>query len=450
MNSKFVEGYNFLFYVLTFGAIAASISYAFRNVRGAYGLYVLDDARAPIFFIGAFLTACALLVFILRTIGPVGFSAAEIFWKFSGQLQLPVSAWRSSLTWAVLVLWGLCVVLLATVFAPLSTVWMLGACACALVTAFMLVEWTRATQLTHRFHWVSLWATIIACVGIAITVIGTLHSLPAVPLKPVIVLAVSCLSSGFMLMLRDYLMSRKQVMAWEDATQGSGRRAVLLGALSNVGAPHGYKYYGAQGRSHSLTTVSFLHLSISSVLTTPVPLFGTIALSLPLGIFLGTSVGTLGVGIVVVAGCWVLGSAYRWLAREWSAQASLRLWIGGRYLLTLFYLCIGPGIMVLVYLIAIALIFSLPLSVALAGFLFGFFIAMGEPNPPAHFNYELAITTAEGLMIPVEPVKWLITNVAALVLAGVALFAGATPSVLIIGGMLVTRILGHWRYQRRR
>lgn len=69
---------------------------------------------------------------------------------------------------------------------------------------------------------------------------------------------------------------------------------------------------------------------------------------------------------------------------------------------------------------------------------------MGEDNPPTHFNYELAITTMEGLVVPYEPIVWAAVNFIALSLAGFALFHGVGASLLIIGGMLVYRIARHW------
>lgn len=106
-GDRFIEAYNFFFTLICYGAIAASICFTFRNVRGSYRWFTLTDQNATLFFAGACLILSAVFFAILRVLGPVGHSSANIFWRFPGVVGLPKNPWRVTAVLIALIVWGL-------------------------------------------------------------------------------------------------------------------------------------------------------------------------------------------------------------------------------------------------------------------------------------------------------------------------------------------------------
>lgn len=166
---------------------------------------------------------------------------------------------------------------------------------------------------------------------------------------------------------------------------------------------------------------------------------GTVVFSLPFAVFLSVAYGVPGVGIVLLAGCWITATMFRWLAREWTAQPSLRTWLGGGYTRQLVGYCVGPALLTALYALVIVLVFGLPLFVAAVAFLFGLTISLGTVNPPQHINYDLVIVTEAGVVLPVEPVAAVLK---ALMLVGV-LALGMIPALVIAGVVVSGTVLSH-------
>ena len=82
LSEQFTDLYTYALAFLCFIAIATSMSFSFRSVRGSYGGFTLDNSNAVFFFMGALLICCSLLCAVIRALGPVGYSAGELFWRF--------------------------------------------------------------------------------------------------------------------------------------------------------------------------------------------------------------------------------------------------------------------------------------------------------------------------------------------------------------------------------
>lgn len=78
-KNKFVELYSTAVYVISFVGVIASITYALRRVRGSYQWFQFTDHNAVLFFMGALLVIGAIFFSLVRLIGPISFSASEIF-----------------------------------------------------------------------------------------------------------------------------------------------------------------------------------------------------------------------------------------------------------------------------------------------------------------------------------------------------------------------------------
>ena len=153
-------------------------------------------------------------------------------------------------------------------------------------------------------------------------------------------------------------------------------------------------------------------------------------------------------GAAIALGTWVVASFYRWLTREWASHQALRQWLGAPYFRTLLGFASGSGVATAVYVLTMALVFQLPLQLALGGLLFGLAIALGEVNPPTQFNYDLTFTTIEGLTVPLEPIIAAVKTVGLLVgITGSFMLGGATP-LLVPAALLVARTVQHLRSAR--
>lgn len=426
-SSKFIELYNLLFAFICFGAMAASLSYTFRLVRGHYHWFTLSDENAIFFFLGAILILLALLTGIIYALGPVGASPSELFWRYPGIAKLSRSPWKVFAIWGALALWGLLAVLLATILAPFSVTWLVGAASLTLILGLVLVQWGVAVQVTEHRGRFTAWGILAGLLGVGINFITTLK--PALVQnhpQPVVWLVGAVLALALMGALTDSLRASKEPMTWEKSTRGNARRAVLLHALSSISHPEGYRFYGStRTRLQEIRSTKPAVISALAALdSTPVMLV-ILALSLPLGIFFSTVYGSIGAGLTTVIGCWLLALLFRWHAREWTAHPSLRTWLGAPALPTLLGFCTGPVLMSFTYTLSMMLIFALPWHMPLTALLMALFIAMGETNPATHINYDLTITTIEGLHIPIEPFIMILKHLGLIIV--LALLMNTTP-----------------------
>ena len=97
-------------------------------------------------------------------------------------------------------------------------------------------------------------------------------------------------------------------------TAGAARRSLVLTALSAVGSPDGYKFYGVtrrvlQARFRSIRPAV---ISLLAALDSIFIMLAILALSVPLGIFFATSFGTFGAGVTLAVGAWLIALLFRW------------------------------------------------------------------------------------------------------------------------------------------
>lgn len=447
LSERLMEYYTYLFYVLCFGAIAASISYTFRSVRGSYGVFSLADSNAVYFFFGAMLIASALFAAVACSLGPVGMSASQLFWRYPARAHLPRNPWNSAVIWGAVILWALLAVLLATILAPFSITWLVGAASVAVLFGIVLVQWTLASQLSGRNFVLNTWAVTTALAGIAITVWATTsQAISSDAGTWVMALTIGLAGIGLLAAMTQNLTQLKTPLTWEKAVSGAARRSLVLNALSAVGSPDGYKFYGVTRRTlqAKFRSISPAVISLLAALDSILIMLAVLALSVPLGIFFATSFGTFGVGVTLAVGAWLIALLFRWHAREWTAQASLRTWLGAPSLRTLVGFCAGPALMTTLYVLGVTLVFGLPWHLALVGLFLGFYVALGEVNPPTQISYDLTVTTAEGIMIPVEPAIMVGKNLVLIVVVAVALYIGALVPVLGLAVLIVWRLLSHF------
>ncbi|MDO4898297.1 MAG: hypothetical protein Q3965_03215 [Rothia sp. (in: high G+C Gram-positive bacteria)] len=449
-SERFVDAYNALFCFLVFLAIAAALAYSLRQVRGSYLYFILTDQQAFPFFAGALLICSAGFAAILYILGPVAYSPSDLFWRFSGDLPAH-RLWRRTETWVVLALWGLTATLLATVFAPFSTVWLVGTGVGTLIFGIILMQGALACQLLGRKMPVLLWSAVALALGtglvlLATTPLGTDSNLELLAPTPAgawvlcAVLGSLCLS-----------FARVGIaLEWKDAVTAYGRSSVLLYALRNVGGAEGYRYFGSSSVRYRrrVTSASAVKLSLAALADSLLPLLLTFLVTLPFAIFLGVGFGAAGAGVVLALGSWATASFYRWLTREWAANQALRQWMGAPYLGTLLGFSVASALATGVYVLGMALIFQLPVHLVAAGLMFGFAIALGEVDPATQFNYDLTITTIEGLSVPIEPIAAVLKTLGLLVLMMGSFLAGGAITVLLPALFLVARFLYHVRSAR--
>lgn len=447
LTDRLMDYYNMVFYILCFGAIAASISYTFRMVRGSYQGYTLSDTNAVHFFFGALLIASALFAGVLRVLGPVAFSSAFLFWRYTGRPTIPRNPWASSTLWIALLIWGLLTVLLATILAPFSTTWLLGAAGTGILFGLVLTQWAAALQVLKTTYTHTLWCLLTAASGIALTVLTTLNpaSTQANPaLSWGILLAL--ISLALLLTLTDTLRARKKPLTWEEATGADGRRALLLSALTSIGTPDGYRYYGSRNRrlQEKYKSITPTIISLTATLDSLHLALASLALSLPLGIFFATSYSHLGAGITAITGAWLIAILYRWHAREWTAQTSLRSWLGAPRLRTLLGFTAGPILASILYSAGMTLLFSLPWWLPATAALLSFYLALGSPKPPTHFNYDLTITTPDGLLLPIEPFIMIGGQLFLIALIAFLLYLGPTICLIFLTCMVSYNLASHY------
>lgn len=233
-------------------------------------------------------------------------------------------------------------------------------------------------------------------------------------------------------------------------TKSHARKTFLITALSNISSSESYKYYGSENRffRRRIKYSNPIITSLASILDSLASFAGILMVSAPFGIFLGTAFGLLGATSVAIIGAWVIITLYRWLVREWSAQPSLRSWLGGSYIQRAFEYAVGPAFASSMYVLAMALIFNLPLHAVYIAFIFGLTVSLGEPNPPTHINYDLVMTTPDGVIIQMETAKAFLSNtiIVAAHIAGIIM--GPFTAALVALGILGIRTINHWRKVR--
>ncbi len=231
------------------------------------------------------------------------------------------------------------------------------------------------------------------------------------------------------------------------ATKAHAQKNFLLAALSNFSSPAGYKYYGSTTNffRRKITPCSPILTSLVSLLDNYFIFLYLLAFSIPLGIFFGIAFGLVGVGAITVLGAWTAATLYRWIVREWTAQPSLRAWLGGSYIKLALEYAVGPVLATCLYVVAMTLIFSLPLHAVVIACAFGLTVSLGEPNPPSHVDYDLVITTQDGVMIQIETAKAFITNTTIIISHLGSMMLGPVVGILLALIILLWRIENHWR-----
>ncbi len=247
-RDRFIEAYNFFFTLICYGAIAASICFTFRNVRGSYRWFTLTDQNATLFFAGSCLILSAVFFAVLRALGPVGHSSANIFWRFPGVVGLPKNPWRVTAVLVALIVWGLLGVLLATVFAPLSLGWLLGTSALLTLFGVFLVSGAQGSQLLKGSRPLDFWAVCACLTGSGFTVLATAFPQSAMASDGIVWGTGTLLAVGTGLCLWLALAGKKKVLEPSEAISAHGRASVLLASLSSVGSPQGYRFYGSSRR----------------------------------------------------------------------------------------------------------------------------------------------------------------------------------------------------------
>lgn len=448
-GDRFVEVYNSFFYVAVFFAIAATMAYGLRNVRGTYLYFTLTDQQALPFFAGALLISSAAFACILYLLGPVAYSSSDLFWRFTGRLPVR-NLWRRTDSWAVLASWGLVSTLLATIFAPFSAAWLVGTALATLLFGAVLMQGALGCQLLGRKLPLLLWAAGAFTLGVVVVLLTTTSLGAGVRLNLVPFLSGGWVLAAIVGSLALALRTARTPLEWRAATAAYGRSSTLLYALHNVGGPDGYRYYGSESSRtrRRLSSASAVRLSLAALADSLLPLILTALVSLPFAIFLGVGFGALGAGAAIALGTWAVASFYRWLTREWASHQALRQWLGAPYFRTLLGFASGSGVATAVYVLTMALVFQLPLQLALGGLLFGLAIALGEVNPPTQFNYDLTVTTIEGLTVPLEPIIAAAKTVGLLVGITASFMLGGAAPLLVPAALLVARTVQHLRSAR--
>lgn len=452
LNDRFVDFYTYVLAFLSFLAIAASLSFAFRNVRGTFQNFMLDHSNAPLFFAGALLICCSLFSAIIYLIGPIGHSAGEIFWRFPGRGHLPKNPWKAMSIWGALVLWSLCTVLLATIFAPLSTLWLAGTATGAILYGIVLIFGALGAQVLNKTKLFHLWSTVSCLAGTFIIFFATTsvhadatNSNNIVLLLSSIALALLAVGAGLSGVLA--LISTRKPLNLPATMQADGRRSELLAALANIGSPQGFTYPGSSHRffRRRFTHASPIWISLASAFDSWQVFLAVFTFSLPFAIFLGIALGKTGAVIVLMIACWIIATLLRWLCREWTAQRSLRSWMGGSYLVQLLGFAVGPSIACALCAGVGALIFGLPMYIVLIAFIMGFTVSLGDESPPQQIHYDLVITTHEGVAIPIELFAVALTFFLMVGLHLLAVLAGPLVGISMSLLLLAVTLFQHYR-----
>lgn len=447
LSEQFTDLYTYALAFLCFIAIATSMSFSFRSVRGSYGGFTLDNSNAVFFFMGALLICCSLLCAVIRALGPVGYSAGELFWRFPGIGRLPKNPWKALPIWGAVITWALLAVLLATIFAPLSTAWLIGTVVGAILYGLILILGLLGAQVLNATRLFAVWAVLCSLSGTFITFCATTTiSSPAQALA-ITMSASLLLGSGALLSIVFAGVALRRPLSVPAVLSANGRRTVFLAALTNLGTPQGYTYFGSPWRflRRRLTSSRPVVISLAGAADSWGILGGIFVFVLPLGIFLSVAWGSMGAVLMVIVGCWFTATLMRWLCREWTAQRSLRSWIGGSYVAQLMGFSVGPAAACALLTFVWVLVFSLPLYTILIAFLMGAAVAWGDSNPSKSVNYDLTITTAEGILIPFELMAVVLGFVLHVGLYTAAVLMGPVAGTLLAVALLVISLWQHHR-----
>ena len=450
LGKRLRDAYSVLFYIVFFAAGAGSISYALRLVRGSYLYFTLGDAQAPGFFMGSLLVSAAGLIWLLYQLGPLAFSPAELFWRYSG-LRLPSrNPWSNLATQVVLGLWALLSILLATIFAPLSPFWLVGTALGAILFGAIMLQGMAAVQLMGCSWLLLSWALMALVTGIILVVVATAAPLGAATVALAYPVAGGVLVLGVAGATVSTVMARGRLLEWATATQGYGRSTLLLYAVRNLSGAQGYRYYGAQRRRFRarISNARPLALSLAALADSLAPLVLITLLSVPLGIFIGVGYGAPGIGIVTVLGVWLVAFFYRWLPREWSAHVSLRQWLSAPYLPVLLGFSAGAGAATVIYALVMACIFQLPPVIAVAALFYGAAVSLGETDPPQEYDYSLVVTLPSGIVLPVEPLIAAGSVMVQIAVVAVSVLTGPVQGLLVPAVFCAWRLIQHYRKGR--
>lgn len=451
ITDRFVDLYNLGFYLLVMLALVGSISYALKQLRGHYLYFTLNDAQAPGFFLGALLMVVAAFVTVLGLLGPIAYSPSQLFWRYSGLTPASKNPWKQPATWGVLGLWTLVVTSFAIIFTPLTPPQLCAVLAMTCLYGVVLLHGVIGIQARGNWRVLAVWAGLALLVGLGLVLTTTCELLPGGdPTNTAQLCAAGILGIGFLGALGYGLAGARMNLTWYALTSAYGRSALLFQGLRNLGGADGYRYYGSQSvrfRRRVLSAHSLL-LSLAALADSTGPFFLIIALSIPFAILGGVALGQAGASIVIAVGAWLVATLYRWLTREWAANLPLRGWLSAPYFSTLLGFAGGATVAASCYVLIMALIFQLPLLSALTGFIFGLATALGEPNPPLTYNYDLVITLPEGMVIPIEPVSALMSVATQIVSVGLLLGINTPWAVLIPLGILGYRLHTHYRKGR--
>lgn len=446
-KNKFVELYSIAVYVISFVGVIASITYALRRVRGSYQWFQLTDHNAVLFFMGALLAIGAIFFSLVRLIGPISFSASEIFWRFSGISRLPGNPWCFRSTWVVLGLWSFIIFVMANIFAPASIFWLLGSVVGAICFGVLLIQGVAAHQILNSGWLLEVWALMTGGAGVLITLVSTAVSFNNRSKEFSFYVASGTIIIGVILLVFLVVKALGKPVDKMAVTKAHSQKNFLLAALSNFSSPAGYKYYGSKTNffRRKITPCNPILTSLVSLLDNYAISLYILAFSIPLGIFFGIAFGLVGVGGITVLGAWTAATLYRWIVREWTAQPSLRAWLGGSYIKLALEYALGPALATCLYVVAMTLIFSLPLHAVAIAFVFGLTVSLGEPNPPSHVDYDLVIMTQDGVMIQMETAKAFITNTAIITSHLGSIMLGPVLGILLALIILLWRVGNHWK-----
>ncbi|WP_237242764.1 hypothetical protein [Rothia nasimurium] len=444
--------YKVFFYLVFWLALAGSFSVSLRQVRGSYLYFTLEDFQAPGFFMGGLLIAGAGLVWLFYQLGPLAYSPAELFWRYSGLSYPSRNPWHFRAIWVALGIWALLSVMLATIFAPLSVTWLVGTALGAVAFGVLMLHGMAAAQLLGRLKFLLAWAGLAAVTGLLLLIATTTDSVISANVALIYCLGALVLFLGILGTLVLVISAQNSPLERVAATQGFGRSTLLLYAVRNLSGAQGYRYYGGQRgtfRRKLVNSRSYL-LSLAALADSLAPLVLTTLLSIPLGIFVGVGFGASGIGIVTIVGVWLIAFFYRWLPREWSAQLPLRQWLTAPYFSTLLGFIVGAGVATVIYAVAMTIIFQLPGIITGAALFFGIAVALGETDPLQEYDYSLVVALPSGLVVPVQPLVAASTVAFQIGVVALAVFSGTIQGLLIPLAFCLWRLGQHYSKGRTR
>lgn len=444
------KAYTVIFYLAFFFALAGSLGYAQRSMRGSYLYFRLEDPQAPTFFLGAALMGAAGLVWALYALGPLAYSPAQLFWSYPGTKNPSPNIWKNPLLWGLLGAWSLLSFLLSVAFLPLSLAWIGGTFFLLLSLGFFLSQGAASCQLLGRSFPLHAWAGLALISGLVLSLEATIGFFPTSDVLGPYLLGGGIFLLGICGSCLYSLAALKRPLEWTTAYSGYLRSTQFLYALYNLTGAEGYRYYGSSRRflRGRLGSSSPSLLALAALGDSIFPIFLILVLTIPVAIFYGLGYGELGVCLVISLGVWALGFFYRWLAREWVASLPLRQWLVASYLPTLLGFSAGTVLATLLYLGAMSIIFQLPPTALLVGFCFGLATALGKPNPPRTFNYSNVLVLPSGLILPAEPLTEAFKLFGQLVLVGLALAFLGPWAFLVPLSFLLLRLGRHYLADR--